>query len=300
MKEIQLETANKENFELGVELNSMFEKLSELAEKNRVNEISKREKIVEEEIKVDMIDDLKKLNKFVSDLQKTIKILEIERDDAFLRSEELQKKLESQTSSIKNSNRIIRDMEKQVSSLKRKNEEYEKTRDSMSKKLTCEDNLDSAEINYSNINPHNLYTESTKFSSICSTDVNTNYTRELSKNHHSKSLSTLLPDIFEEEVEDSHKLRISMTSNDMVKKMSDKIVVPFLKEQDTNKNKNDIYKDFFLLTFQSLKLNSKKIESYFNVNPELLYEEIIKNNIPFHEVCIQFLICLFFSLANSF
>ena len=50
MKEIQVESANKENFELGEELNKMFEMLTELTEKNRDNEISKKEKIVEDEI----------------------------------------------------------------------------------------------------------------------------------------------------------------------------------------------------------------------------------------------------------
>jgi hypothetical protein len=285
MKEIQVESANKENFELGEELNKMFEMLTELTEKHRDNEISKKEKIVEDEIKIEMIDDLNKLNSFVSDLQNTIKIIEIERDEAFTRSEELQKKLDSQTSDIKNSNRLMRDMERQIKNLKRKNEDYEKTCESMSKKFTNEKNLECSEMNFSNFNHKNLNTESTRFSSICSTETYNHLPKEHSKNYHTRSLSTLIPDIlFEEEIEKTDEFKISVTSYDLVKKMSNKIIAPLNKDSDKNKSKNDIYKDFFLLTFQSLKLNSKKIESYINVNPDLLYKEIIKKNIPFHEV----------------
>lgn len=285
MKETQLESANKENFELGEELNKMFEMLTELTEKNRDNEISQKEKFVEEEIKIEMIGDMNKLNKYVSDLENTIKIIEIERDEAYTRTEELQMKLDSQTSHIKNSNRLHRDMERQIKNLKRKNEEYEKTWESMSKKFANENNLESSEMNFSNFGHKNLHTESTRFSSICSTQTYNHVPKELSKNYHTRSLSTLIPDIiFEEEIEKSDEYKISVTSCDLVKKMSNKIIAPLHKDTDINKSKNDIYKDFFLLTFQSLKLNSKNIESYIDVNPELLYREIINKNIPFHEV----------------
>lgn len=48
---------------------------------------------------------------------------------------------------------------------------------------------------------------------------------------------------------------------------------------------HDPLKDFFLLTFQALKVNCNEFNQSLNlINPEILYKEIIYLNIPFHMV----------------
>jgi hypothetical protein len=54
----------------------------------------------------------------------------------------------------------------------------------------------------------------------------------------------------------------------------------------TNNSPNNIdtYKDFFLLTFQSIKLNAKNLEIFNLLNSEDIYDKIKLHNIPFHKV----------------
>jgi hypothetical protein len=299
---------NIENLELIDECNRMHETIKELNQINRKNEIAMRETLEQQEKKIEMISQMEQLNNRVSELQKNLKIIEIEKDEAFYRCEELQQKLDIQTNNFKISNRILKELERKLQTLKTKNEENEKII-CFYRKVNSEEKINLEEVsqnsNYESIRSHNKHTLSTKFSSYDSKEINNSNSHitceKFTKNNHSRSLSNLLPDIFEDETQNGFEFRISLTSNEVVRKMSDKIKIPKpnnksnfnLNFEDKNgiytQTKNDIYKDFFLLTYQSMKLNSKSPESFHSVNPELLYGEIIKSNIPFHEVIILFI-----------
>ena len=46
----------------------------------------------------------------------------------------------------------------------------------------------------------------------------------------------------------------------------------------------DMYRDFFLLTFQSMKINCNDCKPYNKLSSLQMYEEIVEQNIPFHKV----------------
>lgn len=75
------------------------------------------------------------------------------------------------------------------------------------------------------------------------------------------------------------------TNTSRIKSIYNIINNPFDKKhmQSTRKVSDDYYKQFFFLTFQSIKLNSDNIEPFLSVNPEYLYKECKLQHIPFHK-----------------
>lgn len=105
-------------------------------------------------------------------------------------------------------------------------------------------------------------------------------------------------------------IKISVTSNDIINQMSNNKFQQ-LKESENNVNKHnskihsfykiinnpygkyastatrkvtdDYYKQFFYLTYQTLKLNSDNISPFLIANPDELYKTCKKEKVPFHK-----------------
>lgn len=58
---------------------------------------------------------------------------------------------------------------------------------------------------------------------------------------------------------------------------------PLEKRLLSRNKQDDYYKQFFFLTFQAIKLNTKNIEPFLSLNPEKLYTDCRNLRIPFHK-----------------
>jgi hypothetical protein len=138
---------------------------------------------------------------------------------------------------------------------------------------------------------------------------------------HENCLSNLYPELelSDDECEKPTKINIKLTPVEVVRRFSLKepktnrlnladqyFTEKPLKEKTTkliniDKEKivsvhkiDDIYKEFFMLTYQAVVINSNDLENLqksYN-DKEILYKKILDNNIPFHKVCIiKLLVC---------
>ena len=82
------------------------------------------------------------------------------------------------------------------------------------------------------------------------------------------------------------KIEINKTINNSISNTKE---IYYIEEKNIN-NINDFHlieplKEFFLLTFQAVKVNySEYFENFNFINPEILYQEVKMMNIPFYMV----------------
>jgi hypothetical protein len=82
------------------------------------------------------------------------------------------------------------------------------------------------------------------------------------------------------------KIEINKTFNNSISKTKE---IYYIEEKNINNNNDDHLieplKEFFLLTFQAVKVNYSEYFEILNlINPEILYQEVKMMNIPFHKV----------------
>jgi hypothetical protein len=262
-------------------------------------------------------------NERLKEIEESINILEIEKDDIQTKNEILEKRFDEEVKKLNNFKKLNFAKDKEINTLKKNLEEINK----LLKNKTCdgvqEENITEDEIKQKS-NCFNYQSTSTKCSNDAPKKLIEQFEQTETENNYVSTLGDICPELDEDSSTDINlnnlkkeekKMRISLTPNDIVRRISktDKDLLSTLKDvskelnfnfnSNENQNQNDeiqktnvtppiiiqnenIYKEFFLLTFQSIKINtnSKNIDLFIGVEPEKLYEKIIKQNIPFHNV----------------
>lgn len=239
-------------------------------------------------------------NERLKEIEESLNILEIEKEELHAKNEILEKRFDEEVKKLEKLKKIVIANEDEAK-LKSNSLNYQSTSTKCSfdapRKLTehlCTETENNYVSTLGDICP--------ELEEVSSTDLNLNLREKDEKN-----------------------MRISLTPNDIVRRFSltDRDLFNNYKDvkkeinfnfdskttsNNINSNKNkqkeiqfnsvkpititneNIYKEFFLLTFQSIKLNcnSKHIDLFKGVDSEKLYQKIIKQNIPFHNVRIIF------------
>lgn len=213
----------------------------------------------------DLETNLKQIEKAKREMDDYIKILEIEKEEAYTRCCSLQEMVQHENYKYSNTKKQLNEKDRELTILKKKIEELTHTISNNTKTITLKENQNCE----------------SKFTTNCSISNSNN--KFLHNNYESSSsLSSLCPDLND----------LEENENDNDKQFSLNITCPLIVEKMVGhpppKAKNDIYKDYFILTFQALKLNSENHEPFLSLDKEKMYEEILTNNIPFHKVKIQF------------
>jgi chromosome segregation ATPase len=219
--------------------------------------------------------DISELKKKMKDYEHDLKIIEIEKEEIYNRNEILEMKLEDECKKISINKKVLNEKEKEIKFLKKKMNELEDKVKELNIKLN-----ESNEEKIVNINNDSL---------------------SINKNHLSMTMiksprnNNCLGNLYLDDNDDDDNLdvKIQLTSRDVIRKMSKKeftsdevnsLSSNYSTQISNNQIQNDVYKDFFLLTYQSFKLNSDDIEPYLESNPEQMYQKILNSNIPFHKV----------------
>jgi hypothetical protein len=274
--EEEIKILTEENLFLVDRISSQNETLTEFEEINQKNDKLVKEFSQEKEKNEIFCKEIEKITKLNIKLNEEIKISEIEREELILRIEILEKKLEEKSKIGKRHSMKMNEKDKELRNMQRKLDEFEEEKifnllkSNKNKSYDSNDNYFEDHIK-NNHNSNNYLTSSTGIS----------IPKEHKANYGS-SLGFLCPEIEDESNKEERKIAINLTPHEVVRRMSsDKISTYSSKIQ---KEELDIYKDFFLLTFQSQKLNSQDFEAFQYLKPEELYSNIKKHNIPFHKV----------------
>jgi hypothetical protein len=276
--ENEMKLLKEENIDLN-ELVSKFDNiLIEFDNLKDENEKLNKQMIIYEHNENNFVDQISRLKHKVEELEKNLNIMDIEKEEIFNRNEILEDKLSKETKNFQNSKKLLLYKDKEIKNLNKKIDDiYEKMNNLNVRESYLEDKLD----------VENYQSRTTDDSQVIKF-------LDDSPHHNGSCLGSLYPDWNDE---DDGPVSISITPLNIVRKMSQKEINneengASKYEYSTNRTEksstasiqSDIYKDFFLLSYQSLKLNAENIEEYNTVNPEYLYNKILINNIPFHKV----------------
>jgi hypothetical protein len=284
--ENDLNLAVQENKEMAIKIEMYGDTILEYEKLQRENTHLIGLKIIEEDLKNKLITENKKLAGSLEDYKNKIKLLEIENDEIIGKCDYLEGKLEEEISKVKSYRKTLLEKETEIKKLNKElNSKDHKDNICIYCKKDCINNENEVvcSIEKEKMDSPNYRSYSTVSSVSCGKKLN-----------YQTTLSSLLPELDDDE-ESSIRIDFKVTPQEVVRRMSGHIDTGLKVQSKANLNKNctntnsidksnDIYKDFFLLTFQSLKLNSTNIEHYLNINPLELYTNIQKELIPFHKV----------------
>ena len=226
------------------------------------------------------------LKKCLSEANHTVNVVEIEKEEVYMRVQYLENKLEEEIKKSSKLSKSNNEKDKEIKNLKNYT-------DDLSEKYNCL----SGEKSYESSRKESFNSpERISFSLL---GMNNNFSKITTHNYES-SLSTICPDLDEEEVCQVNYNNFKITPQDVVRRLSkqDTSDMKYYEDPLNNNRLNentkncstleetsntDIYKEFFLLTYQSFKLNTDYIDPFIYLNPEYLYSYILANNIPFHK-----------------
>jgi hypothetical protein len=192
----------------------------------------------------------------VKEFNNKIKIVEIEKEELCVKCDMLEESMAKDSHKIKELNKALRSKDNDIDDLKMK--------------------LEKAVEENSQISQY----YSTNYSSTPKKDKHIEYTLESeSPGGYENYLSSICPDFETDDTGHDNVYEIKLTPIDIVNKMSPTKKSP--EKITANPADTDIYKDFFMLTFQAVKINTKLNSS---LNPEELYKYILAKRIPFHKV----------------
>jgi len=206
---------------------------------------------------------IKQIESKKKELEDYVKILEIEKEETYNRCCSLQEIVENENYKYSITKKQLREKDHEAKLLKKKIEELTNTINDLRFKLKDQQ----VHKNYQN--------NESKYTASCSVSNKT-----LDYESNSSSVSSLYPELCKD-LGEERNYSFNITCPLVVEKM-----VGPKDTKDPKSPRNDIYKDYFILTFQALKLNSENMEPFLNVGQRKMYEEILRNNIPFHKVRI--------------
>ena len=246
------------------------------------------------------------LNKEITNLKNTVYLLEVETKTKYISKEEHDKQIKVIKKENKNNLQIISDHENTITQLKKEIANLCNIND----ELTAE--LDDKQNEIEKLKSEQYNTEQTHVINMPSTLDNLLLGNN--EENENKDEGAILTDRTNSENDNNSQnlknINLNITSSDVIKEMANNNFKK-LKEKDkintqtsriksiykiinnplekkisimnTRRVPNDYYKQFFFLTYQSIKLNSDYIEPFLSVNPEVLYKECKNEHIPFHK-----------------
>jgi chromosome segregation ATPase len=185
----------------------------------------------------------------VNELTQKLKVCDIEKEELNAKIEQLENELKKLTEKSRQLRNSLKD--KDIEIIKSQNELI---------KVKAE----KEEYNYHSTN----YDTEAKNDDIILTDYK-------EKDSEATLLSNIFPDLENEHTSLQNDRNVNIT-------LSSKSLNKLVSNTATNSLHGDIYKDFFMLTFQAIKIN-KRLNT-IKINPNTLYKYILDNQIPFHKV----------------
>ena len=293
-------------------INNLRLKLYNLSEQVKILELKNdkltKKNFILEEFKLSIVNENEKLKEKVSSLEESLKIIEYEKEDLETRYDELNFNYENEIKNSKSLKLNFNRKEHEYKILKKENDEHVSRINELEYFLKTyiekeENDEEESKLFFSKLSPNkelknDYYSSSTVYST---SNKKLDCVGNLNDQNYENCLSNLYPelDLSDEECEkNSSKSILKVTSEEVVKRLSminsimaekpSQILSP--KKKPENKDglslSNDIYKEFFFLTYQAVIINSNELENLQKCKNEVytMYLKFLSNNVPFHKV----------------